>query len=94
MGNPRQLSQTPISSQQTMPTQDFDYQKILDNWNVDEEQSKADFLDALYEFYSPGTGCYTGLFQRFQADLTEFARHLVTRRGFAVADLFKAGLEL
>lgn len=77
-----------------MPTQDFDYQKILDNWNVDEEQSKADFLDALYEFYSPGTGCYTGLFQRFQADLAEFARHLVTHRGFAVADLFKAGLEL
>ncbi len=72
----------------------FDFQKILDNWNVDDEQSKADFLDALYEFYSPGTGCYTGLFQRFQRDLVEFARHLVTRRGYAVEDLFKAGLEL
>ncbi len=72
----------------------FDFQKILDNWNVDDEQSKADFLDALYEFYSPGTGCYTGLFQRFQRDLVEFARHLVTQRGYAVEDLFKAGLEL
>lgn len=72
----------------------FDYQKILDNWNVDDEQSKADFLDALYEFYAPANGCYTGLFQRFQRDLTEFARHLVTRRGYSVENLFQAGLEL
>lgn len=72
----------------------YDYQTILDNWNVDEEQSKADFLDALYEFYSPGNGCYTGLFQRFQSDITEFCRHLVTRRDASVADLFRAGLEL
>jgi hypothetical protein len=77
-----------------MPAADFDFQAILDNWNVDDEQSKADFLDALYDFYAPGTSCYTGLFQRFQADLTEFARHLVTRRDYAVEDLFKKGLEL
>lgn len=77
-----------------MQAAEFDYQKILDNWNVDEEQSKADFLDALYEFYAPGTGCYTGLFQRFQADITEFCRHLVTRRGMGVSELFRAGLEL
>jgi hypothetical protein len=72
----------------------FDYQQILDNWSVDDEQSKADFLDALYEFYAPGNGCYTGLFQRFQADITEFSRHLVTRRGVDVGELFRAGLEL
>ena len=72
----------------------YNVEEILANWNVNEEQSKADFLDALYEFYAPGNGCYTGLFQRFQADITEFARHLVTRRGYAVEDLFKAGLEL
>lgn len=72
----------------------YDFEEILKNWNVDDEQSKANFLDALYEFYAPGNGCYTGLFQRFQADITEFARHLVTQRGFAVEDLFKAGLEL
>lgn len=77
-----------------MPAADFDFQAILDNWNADDEQSKADFLDALYEFYAPGNGCYTGLFQRFQADITEFTRHLVTRRGYAVEDLFKKGLEL
>lgn len=77
-----------------MQAANFDFQAILDNWNVDDEQSKADFLDALYEFYAPGTGCYTGLFQRFQQDITEFARHLVTQRGYAVEDLFKAGLEL
>lgn len=77
-----------------MSAVDFDYQTILENWSVDDEQSKADFLNALYDFYAPGTGCYTGLFQRFQTDLTEFARHLVTQRGYAVEDLFKKGLEL
>ena len=77
-----------------MSSVEFDYKKILENWNVDDEQSKAEFLDALYEFYAPGTGCYTGLFQRFQADITEFCRHLVTLRGMEVAELFRAGLEL
>ena len=77
-----------------MRAAEFDYQKILENWNVDEEQSKADFLDALYGFYAPGNGCYTGLFQRFQSDITEFCRHLVTRRGMDVSELFRAGLEL
>lgn len=72
----------------------YDSEEILKNWNVDDEQSKADFLDALYHFYAPGNGCYTGLFQRFQQDITEFTRHLVTRRGYAVEDLFKKGLEL
>jgi hypothetical protein len=77
-----------------MQAAEFDYQKILENWNVDEEQSKAEFLDALYEFYAPGNGCYTGLYQRFQSDVSEFCRHLVTRRGMDVSDLFRAGLEL
>lgn len=77
-----------------MSDAEFSFQAILDNWSVDDEQSKADFLDALYAFYAPGNGCYTGLFQRFQADLAEFARHLVTCRGYAVEDLFKKGLEL
>ena len=72
----------------------YDFEEILKNWNVDDEQSKADFLDALYQFYAPGNGLYTGLFQRFQADITEFSRHLVTQRGYAVEDLFKKGLEL
>ena len=77
-----------------MSSVEFDYKKILENWNVDDEQSKAEFLDALYEFYAPGTGCYTGLYQRFQSDITEFCRHLVTLRGMEVAELFRAGLEL
>lgn len=77
-----------------MAFDEVDYQNIFENWSVTDEQSKADFLDALYEFYAPGNGCYTGLFQRFQADLVDFARHLVTQRGYAVEDLFKAGLEL
>lgn len=77
-----------------MPEVYFDYQSILDNWNVEDEQAKADFLDKLYEFYGCCDGLYSGLYQRFQKDITEFSRHLVTRLNFEVADLFKAGLEL
>jgi len=77
-----------------MPASEFDYQEILKNWNTSEEQAKADFLDALYEFYCPGNGCYTGLYQRFQSDIVEFCRHLVVNRGTEVAELFRAGLEL
>jgi hypothetical protein len=71
-----------------------DYKDIFDNWNVDAEQSKADFLDKLYEFYGCSDGLYTGLFQRFQADLVDYARHLVTTRNLEVADLFRTALEL
>jgi len=71
-----------------------DYKDIFDNWRVDAEQSKADFLDKLYEFYGCSDGLYTGLFQRFQADLVDYARHLVTTRDLEVAELFKAALEL
>lgn len=71
-----------------------DYKDIFDNWSVDAEQSKADFLDKLYEFYGCSDGLYTGLFQRFQADLVDYARHLVTTRDLEVAELFKAALEL
>ena len=71
----------------------FDYQEILDNWNVNSEQAKADFLDALYEFYGCNDGLYTGLYQRYKDDLAEFGRHMVTARGYKVVDLFATALE-
>jgi hypothetical protein len=40
-------------------------QKILMNWNVLEEQKKADFLEHLFEVYQPKNHCYTGLWERF-----------------------------
>ena len=52
----------------------FDLEKILQAWDVSWEQNKADFLDELYEHYSPDDHCYTGLFQRYQKDLGEFVR--------------------
>ena len=48
-----------------MTTKDFDYQQILNNWDVKKEQQKADFLEHLYNVYQPGNGLYTGLWQRF-----------------------------
>lgn len=52
----------------------FDLEQILTAWDVSWEQHKAEFLDELYEFYSPANYCYTGLFQRYQKDLAEFVR--------------------
>jgi hypothetical protein len=52
----------------------FDYQEILLTWDVQWEQDKAEFLDELYEFYSPDDHCYTGLFLQYQKDLAEFVR--------------------
>lgn len=52
----------------------FNLDQILTSWDTAWEQSKADFLDELYEFYTPDDYCYTGLFQRYQKDLAQFVR--------------------
>lgn len=53
---------------------DFSIQTILEEWDVNAEQRKADFLDYLYELYEVKTGLYTGLWLRFQKDLAECFR--------------------
>lgn len=40
-------------------------QEQLHNWNVVDEQKKADFMERLYEVYKPTNNCYTGLWERF-----------------------------
>jgi len=50
------------------------YAELLANWSVEEEQSRADFLDFLYALYERTDGCYTGLWQRFCEDMTLFLR--------------------
>jgi hypothetical protein len=52
----------------------FNLEDILLTWDTQWEQDKADFLEELYEFYSPSDHCYTGLFQRYQEDLARFIR--------------------
>jgi len=52
----------------------FDLDRILTTWDTQWEQDKADFLEELYEFYSPADHCYTGLFLRYQKDLSQFVR--------------------
>ena len=37
----------------------------LQNWNVIEEQKRADFIEHIYQCYQPGNNCYTGLWERF-----------------------------
>ena len=51
-----------------MTFEGFDWQGVLDNWDVKKEQQKADFLEFLYDLYEPGDGLYTGLWQQFKDD--------------------------
>jgi len=52
----------------------FDLDTVLLTWDIAWEQSKADFLDELFEFYAPTNKCYTGLFKQYQKDLANFVR--------------------
>ena len=69
-----------------MTFEGFDWQEVLDNWDVKEEQKKADFLEFLYDLYKPGDGLYTGLWQQFKDDIAQsmrdkfFEKELVFKR--------------
>jgi hypothetical protein len=52
----------------------FKFEAILSTWDVSWEQRKADFMEELYEFYTPQNCSYTGLFQQYERDLAEFVR--------------------
>lgn len=46
-------------------TNSFDYQKVLNSWDVNLEQQKANFQEHLYNVYQPSSCTYTGLWERF-----------------------------
>lgn len=54
----------------------FDWQAVLDSWDVTAEQRKADFMEELYQMYGCPNGLYTGLWQAFQKDAAEFIRDI------------------
>ena len=71
-----------------MTSSKFDLSKILETWDANEENRKAQFIDLLYDFYKPGNGLYTGLFRRFQEDLLQNAKGKVLEGFCDVSDLF------
>jgi hypothetical protein len=66
-----------------MTFEEFDWQRVLDNWDVEEEQKKADFIEFLYELYQPGDGLYTGLWQRFKEDIALSMRNMFFEKELA-----------
>jgi hypothetical protein len=71
-----------------MSVADYDLKNTLETWDVEAEQRKADFIQALYDFYRPRNGLYTGLFERFQRDLTDHARIMVTEGFCDISEIF------
>ena len=59
-----------------MTFEGFDWQEVLDQWDVTSEQRKADFMEFLYELYEVDNGLYTGLWQRFEKDIAVSMRDL------------------
>lgn len=52
-----------------MTFEGFDWQEVLDTWDVKAEQRKADFMEFLYDMYEPENGLYTGLWEQFKEDI-------------------------
>jgi hypothetical protein len=62
-----------------------DYETLLQNWDVLEEQARADFLEYLYrDLYKIKTGLYTGLWQRFCVDAGFLLRDAIVEDGLQV----------
>jgi hypothetical protein len=62
------------------------YETLLQNWDVLEEQNRADFLEYLYkDLYKIETGLYTGLWQRFCVDVGFFMRDAIIEDGLQVS---------
>ena len=59
----------------------YDIEQELLNWDVKAQQQRADFMDFLYETYNPGTGLYSGLWERFKTELAESAQKNFARHG-------------
>lgn len=59
----------------------------LKDWNCDDEQAKADFIEHLYRFYGRSDGLYTGLWSRFQSDVAKAARAQVSQLGLSIEDV-------
>lgn len=55
-----------------------DYSDLLANWSVKHEQNRADFIDWLYKYYGCTDGYYTGLFQRFVAELPDSYKDILS----------------
>ena len=68
----------------------YDYQTILDNWNITEQQQRVDFMEHLYDVYKPSNNCYTGLWQRFcQEEAGPYCRDLYFERKEALEQFLK-----
>jgi len=53
------------------------YETLLQNWDVSEEQKRTDFLEYLYNLYECTDGLYTGLWRTFCLDIAVVTRDMI-----------------
>lgn len=66
----------------------MDWQEVLNSWDVKAEDRKVEFLEKLYDYYGVTSGCYSGLFQRFQNDMVSFCRLVTVENKVPIQNLF------
>lgn len=66
----------------------MDWQEVLNSWDVKAEDRKVEFLEKLYDYYGVTSGCYSGLFQRFQNDMISFCRLVTVENKVPIQNLF------
>jgi hypothetical protein len=62
--------------------------RIVAEWDCDDENSKAFFMQELYRYYGRTDGTYTGLWAQFKEDLAKRGRKLVWTESCSITELF------
>jgi hypothetical protein len=57
------------------------YKDLLTNWDVKEEQNRADFLEILADMYNVTDGLYTGLWEAFKQEAAVCVRDIILSEG-------------
>ena len=62
-------------------TEEFNGDDVLLNWDVAEQQRRADFMEFLYFAYERDNSLFTGLWEEFKEDLAQETVKQFTPRG-------------
>lgn len=53
------------------------WEPVFSSWDVREEQSKADFMEYLYQVYKPESHHFTGIWEKFKEECAVSVRNAI-----------------